>query len=339
MNINRTRPVAGVLTLLALAGSLAACGSSTKRASGTAGTASGAASSNLTRVSVGNFPNSALTLPYAVAEDQGFFKAAGLDVQTVPSTSGPALVSALIGGTTQIAVQVPPNAFPAMQQGEPLLALPPYGRLDLDIVTPSSSGIAGIKSLAGKKIGVTARGAFTETFARYVLQQNGVDPTNVTFIAVGALATQEVALRNHEIDATVLSSDTTAAATAHGINLTTLASSLNGTAGPLGQIGLQSFWATTKGYRSSHPQVVDEFCTAMNRSVSWLDNNANRNAGSQDIATLLNVPVAVANQVWDNVHTAWSPTIDNTRWSANAKLIAGSATAVPMSQFVAASCG
>src|SRR6516162_2967174 len=268
MNL-KTRSVAGILCALSLSATLAACSSggssttSTPSAAASSPSATAAASSSapaLTTVSVGNFPTSALTLPYAIAQDQGYFTAAGLNVQTVAATSGPALASELVGGTTQIAVEVPPNAFPVMQQGEPLVALPPYGKLDLAIVTPDGSGVTSLKSLVGKKIGVTQRGAFTEKFAQYILQTQGINPNSVTFVAVGALPTQEVALRNHVIDATVLSSDAIAAVTAHGIKVTTLASSLAGTAGQLGAIGLQSFWATTTGYQTSHPTVVKAFC-------------------------------------------------------------------------------
>jgi NitT/TauT family transport system substrate-binding protein len=253
--------------------------------------------------------------------------------------SGPALVSDLIGGTTQIAVEVPPNAFPAMQQGEPMIALPPYGRLDLALVTPASSGITNIRSLAGKTIGVTARGAFTETFARYVLQADGVNPGSVTFVAVGALPTQEAALDHHAIDASVFSSDAIAAAGAHGIDLRVLAGSLEGTAGALGNIGLQSFWATLKGYQSSHPTVVHAFCTAMSRAVTFLENNSNRDAGLKSIEALLGVPAPTAGQVWDTVHLAWSTSLTQARWSANVSLILGKTTSLPFGKFVSSSCG
>jgi NitT/TauT family transport system substrate-binding protein len=344
----RIRSVVGILGVLSLGATLAACssgGSSSSTSSSVSSSAAASASSSaasqgsaLTTVTVGNFPTSALTLPFAIAQDRGYFKDAGLNVQTVSATSGPVLASELIGGTTQIAVEVPPNAFPAMQQGEPMVALPPYGRLDLALVTPNGSGVTSLKSLAGKRIGVTQRGAFTEKFADYVLQAAGVSPASVTFIAVGALATQEAALSNHQIDATVLSSDAIAAFTAHGFTLTTLASSLNGTAGQLGAVGLQSFWATTTGFRTSHPQVVKDFCTAMSRATAFLANNANRSAGLPTIEKLLSVPAPVAGQVWDTVHSAWVTQITATRWGANAKLILGSATALPFGQDVAASC-
>jgi NitT/TauT family transport system substrate-binding protein len=344
----KTRSAAGLLCALSLGATLAACSSggssssSSSSAQGTAGTAasspaaaSSAAAPALTTVSVGNFPTSALTLPFAIAQDQGYFRDAGLNVQTVAATSGPALASELIGGTTQIAVEVPPNAFPVMQQGEPLVALPPFGRLDLAVVAPDGSGITSLKSLVGKKIGVTAVGAFTEKFAQYVLAAQGINPSSVTFVAVGALPTQVVALHNHVIDATVLSSDAIAAVTARGIKLSTLASSLGGTAGQLGAIGLQSFWATTTTYQAAHPTVVKGFCTAMTRATSFLADDANRAAGLPTIEKLLSVPATVAGQVWDTVHAAWASQIAATRWAANVKLILGSPTSLPFGKYVA----
>jgi NitT/TauT family transport system substrate-binding protein len=328
------------LGLAALAVPLAACGSSSTHASARSGTNTQASptGTSLTKVTVGNFPTSALTLPFVIAQDQGFFKAAGLNVQSVMATSGPSLVSGLIGGTTQIAAQVTSNAFPAMQQGEPLVAMGPYGRLDMSIVTPANSGITSVAALQGKKIGVTARGALTENFARYVLTLNGIDPSKVTFIPAGTLLTQQAALRNHVTDAFVSSSDATAAVSAHGTQLRVLASSLNGTAGTLGTVGLQSFWGTTTSYRNSHPAVVNAFCSAMHQSVAWLDNSANRAAGAQDIAKLMNIPTPVAGQVWDNVHTAWATTVTPARWAANAKIILGSPTSIPFQKYVATGC-
>ncbi len=327
------KSVVAFVGVLALGASLVGCGSSQ-------GTATASASkATLANVTVGDFPASALTLPFAIAQDQGYFRAAGLNVQTLMATSGPTLVSGLIGGTTQIAVEVPPNAFPAMQQGEPIVALAPYGRLDLAVVAPSSGGITSLKSLVGKKIGVTALGAFTEKFAQYVLQANGINPSSVTFLAVGALPTQELALQHHEIDASVFSSDAIAAAGAHGINLRVLAGSLEGTAGTLGNVGLQSFWATTSGYQRSHPAVVKGFCTAMTNAVTFLQNDANRSAGVKTIETLLSVPASVAGQVWDTVHLAWSTSVTQAKWNANVSLILGGSASLAFDKFIAPGCG
>ena len=112
-----------------------------------------------------------------------------------------------------------------------------------------------------------------------------------------------------------------------------------GTAGQLGAIGLQSFWATTSGYQASHPTVVKGFCTAMTRATTFLADDSNKSAGVPTIESLLNVPATVAGQVWDTVHAAWATQIAATRWAANVKLITGSATNLPFGKYVASNCG
>jgi NitT/TauT family transport system substrate-binding protein len=225
-----------------------------------------------------------------------------------------------------------------MQQGESVVSLPPYGRLDMAVVAPDGSGITSLKSLVGKKIGVTAVGAFTEKFAQYVLQLNGIDPGSVTFVAVGALPTQVEALKNHAIDATVLSSDAIAAVEAKGVKLDTLASALGGTAGQLGAVGLQSFYATTTSYQASHPAVVKDFCTAMTQATTFLADDANRSTALPTIEKLLGVPAAAAGQVFDTVHAAWAMQVASTKWAANVQLITGSATSLPYSKYVSTGC-
>ena len=98
----KTRPVAGIVCVMALGATLAACSSGSSSSSGSSPVASASGTSALTTVSVGNFPNSALTLPFAIAQDQGYFRDAGLNVQAVSAASGPVLASELIGGSTQM---------------------------------------------------------------------------------------------------------------------------------------------------------------------------------------------------------------------------------------------
>ena len=55
--------------------------------------------------------------------------------------------------------------------------------------------------LKGKKIGVTARGAATEVTMRWMLTKAGVNPDDVTFVAVGAPNTAYGALVSKQVDA------------------------------------------------------------------------------------------------------------------------------------------
>jgi NitT/TauT family transport system substrate-binding protein len=293
----------------------------------------------LEKVSIGNFGNSTLTMPYVIAQEQGFFRDAGLDVQTVVAPSGPELAAGLIGGTTQIATGTPQNIIPAMQQGQKLAAIPSFGRLDLSLVVPTNSAVKDVKSLKGKRVGVTARGSASEKFARTMLQDHGVDPESVTYVAVGPLPAQIAAFSNDAIDASVFSSDATVFSGVNGVKVRTLVDSMKGTAGELGDYGLQSFWVTTKDFGDQHPTIVDGFCQAMNKASTWLADDANRDAAVASITKLTGLPKASASEIWDLQHTSWLPQIDEERWSANVEWILGNADEVPFDDHVVSDCG
>lgn len=63
---------------------------------------------------------------------------------------------------------------------------------------------AFMRDLKGKKIGVTARGAATEIFTRWMLTKAGMNPDDVTFVAVGGPNTAYGALVSKQVDAVMI---------------------------------------------------------------------------------------------------------------------------------------
>jgi NitT/TauT family transport system substrate-binding protein len=280
-------------------------------------------------------------MPLTIAQEQGFFEDAGLEVETVVAPSGPALASALIGGTTQIATGVTQGIFPALAQGQPLRAVAPFGQMDLQLVVPEDSGVKDVADLEGKNIGVTARGAVSETFARTMLKEAGVDPDSVTYVAVGPLPAQIAAFQQGAIDASSFSADATVVAEKQGVELRDLVSTLDGSAGELGDYGMQSFWATTEQYTKEHGDVVDGFCTAMNEAADWYADDANKDAAVQSIMGVTQLPEGSATEIWELQHKEFVPEIDEERWNANVDWILGDggSAKVPFDTFVISDCG
>jgi NitT/TauT family transport system substrate-binding protein len=328
-----------LLSLVAVA--TTACGGAASSATDDSASSDSSGPVTMQKVSVGNFGNSTLTMPYTIAQEQGFFEDAGLEVETVVAPSGPALASALIGGTTQIATGVPQGIFPAMAQGQPLRAVAPYGQMDLQLVVPQASGVKKVADLKGKNIGVTARGAASETFARTMLKEAGVDPDSVTYVAVGPLPAQIAAFQQGSIDASSFSSDATIVAESQGVKLRDLVSTLDGSAGELSDYGLQSFWAATEQYTKEHADVVDGFCTAMNKASEWLADDANKNDAVKSIMTVTKLPEPAATEIWEKQHKEFVTTIDEDRWNSNVDWILGNggAAKVPFDKFVISDCG
>lgn len=325
------RSATTIVGAVALLASLVACGSDT-----TAPTSQ----NGLTTVAIGSMESNSLSFPYTIAQEQGFFHESGLQVETVTATSGPQLTAALIGKSTQIAIGTPENVMGAMSQGQRLVAISPFGHLDMSLVTPVDSGIIDVNSMRGKQIGVVQRGSASEKFARTILSEHGVDPDSVTYVAVGAGATMEPAVRNKKVDATVGATSTAVTMEDHGIKLRTLASPLDGTAGKLGDIGLQTFWTTTREFQQQNSKVLNGFCTAMNKAAAWIADDANRGPGVQSLATLLKIPAESAGRIWDKTHRSWSPKIDEAAWSANVDWVLGSgSTGLPFNENVMPECG
>ncbi|SDD24299.1 ABC transporter substrate-binding protein [Rhodococcus tukisamuensis] len=326
----RSRHLAKVVGALALAATLAACGSSSTAA---------VDSDGLTKLAVGNFSANTLTFPYVIANEQGLFKDEGIVTETVNAKSSAELTATLIGGSTQMAVGTPENVMAAMDQGQGLVAVAPFGKIDMALVVPGDSSITDVKQLAGKQIGVVQRGTFSERFAREILAQNGVDPEGVTYVAVGGGVTMEPALRSGKVDATVAATSSVVLIKSHGLDLKALVNTMDGTAGAVGEYGLQTFWTTTDAFKQANPDVVQGFCRAMAKATNWIADDVNRDAGMRSLEKLLDVSTENAGHIWDQVHTSWSTSIAAEQWQKNIEMTLGAgSTAVPFADHVDTSC-
>ena len=87
------RKIASLFTACAVLMTAAACGSGDDSSSGGDG-----------EIKVGSFPGTIFTYPLTVAEKKGFFVDEDLEVKLVDGKSGPEILSAMIGGSTDIRI-------------------------------------------------------------------------------------------------------------------------------------------------------------------------------------------------------------------------------------------
>ncbi|MCW5770410.1 MAG: ABC transporter substrate-binding protein [Rhodospirillaceae bacterium] len=149
-------------------------------------------------------PNTLVTTLVEVAVERGFFKEVGIDASTVTVAHGPAAVTALASGTVDVATNAP-EVFMALAgkgqsvkliagQTKQLGVLVARPGLTLPAAFPES-----VRSLKGKKIGVTALSSATQYLAITMIAAGGLSADEVSFVAVGTGATQ--ALVNSVVDA------------------------------------------------------------------------------------------------------------------------------------------
>jgi NitT/TauT family transport system substrate-binding protein len=135
------------------------------------------------------------------ALDNGLFKREGLDVVVSRYAGSTTAIRALLSGDADVVETGGDTAFSAMENGAPVdILLSPVAR-STDVVV-ARAPIATLADLKGKRFAVSAPGSPGDVLGRLLLQKNGVDPSQVQFVALGAPADRIRALLGGKVDAT-----------------------------------------------------------------------------------------------------------------------------------------
>ena len=218
-----------------------------------------------------------------VAMANGFDKKHGIEVKPVTVASGADLARGTISGDISIALNSPPNVIALLDQGVDVVA---FGKtltasnFDLivrsDVATPNSdSGWQGtLKDLAGKRIGVVARGVAAEDIIKSMFKAAGVDPDKQSYIATGLAPTTIAALTNKQIDAAFNVEPTISLAIQQGLGRSPFA--LRRGDGPDNLRWPGVIATTLRDYAKKNPEVLKGFIETYEESVKWVNDPANK---------------------------------------------------------------
>lgn len=143
-------------------------------------------------------------LPLTIAEQLGYFKAEGLDVEISDFAGGARALQAVVGGSADVVSGAYEHTINLQNKGQMFQAFVLQGRAPQIALGVSSKTMANYRTVAdlrGKKIGVTAPGSSTNMMANLVLSRAGLKAGDVSFIGVGTSAGALTALRSGQIDA------------------------------------------------------------------------------------------------------------------------------------------
>ncbi|VWX63604.1 NitT/TauT family transport system substrate-binding protein [Burkholderiales bacterium 8X] len=143
-------------------------------------------------------------LPLTIAEQLGYFKAEGLDVEISDFAGGARALQAVVGGSADVCAGAYEHTINLQSKNQFYQAFVLAGRapqIAVGVSTKNMSGYSGIADLRGKKIGVSAPGSSTNMVANLVLSRGGLKASDVSFIGVGVSAGALTALRSGQIDA------------------------------------------------------------------------------------------------------------------------------------------
>jgi NitT/TauT family transport system substrate-binding protein len=171
-----------------------------------------------TNFTVGFSAFSSAFMPAFVADQSGYFSHEGVGVRLVFFQSGVNLMQSVIAGDAHIGMGSVPELVTAVNAGARIRAVWGISNL-MPFAVISRPHIRSFSDLKGKKIAVSSRGSLSEFLMTYVLKNKGIDPREVTYLAVGGVPTRFAAIQSGAVDASLISSAHFERAKQSGLNL------------------------------------------------------------------------------------------------------------------------
>lgn len=221
-------------------------------------------------------------LPLTIAEQLGYFKDEGLQVEISDFAGGAKALQALVGGSADVVSGAYEHTISMQVKGQPIKAFVLQGRAPQIVLGVSNKTMPDYKSLAdlkGKKVGVTAPGSSTNMMVNFVLAKAGLKPTDVSIIGVGASSGALAALRSGQIDAIAnLDPVISMLEQKNEIKVVADTRTLRDTNTVFGGPMPAATLYTTEAFLQKNPQTAQALTNAMVRALKWI-----QKAGPSDI--------------------------------------------------------
>lgn len=143
-------------------------------------------------------------LPAKLAEQLGYYKAEGLNVELQNEPAGVDAETQLIAGQVQGVVGFYDHTIDMQAQGQNMQSVVQFSRAPGEVILVSTKNAAGVKSmkdLKGQTIGVTGLGSSTSFLSQYLMVKNRVPLGQFSLLAVGAGNTFIAAMEQNQIQA------------------------------------------------------------------------------------------------------------------------------------------
>jgi len=223
-----------------------------------------------------------------VAQEQGFFKKRGFEVEFVPTNSSGNNPPAMVAGSVQVGGPTMPTILQANDAGLDIVVFaggtvyPLAGDM---LIARQGSGIEKTTDLKGKRVGVPGLGALLHVMLRRNLKANGIDPDSVRYVEIGFPQAGD-ALKSGQIDAYPSQAPFTARILQSGAGYE-VANWLKAT--PDGTLTV--VYAATRKWATENKKIIDAWRDAMREANEFV--KTHRDEMNQAIGTYTKLPAAV----------------------------------------------
>lgn len=209
------------------------------------------------------------------AKEMGFFARHGLDVDVTQNQSTPAIASAVVTGTYDIAYATISTLADAHAKGLPFVAIAP-GVGDIPghpagfIMLPMDGTEKTGKDFNGKTFGTAGLNTLAEYLPRAWIDKHGGDSSTIKFIEM-PFPVQAAAIAAGRVDAAYLTEPfITIAEKNHQ------AKKLTDGSDAIAPRYLSTAWYTTRAWASAHPDLVGKFRSAILETNAWANKNPDK---------------------------------------------------------------
>ena len=221
-------------------------------------------------------------LPLTIAEQLGYFKAEGLEVEISDFAGGSRALQAVVGGSADVVSGAYEHTINLQSKGQKFQAFVLQGRAPAISMGISMKTMPNYKTLAdlkGKKIGISAPGSSTNMVANLILSRAGLKAADVSFIGVGTAAGALTAFRAGQIDAMCnVDPVMTMLEQKNEVRIIADTRTLKGTLDVFGGAMPAGCLYAPVEFVEKNPNTVQALTNAMVRSLKWL-----QTAGPSDI--------------------------------------------------------
>lgn len=207
--------------------------------------------------------------PLFIAQQKGYFKDAGIDIDLSYAQSSAGVIQQLTGHSIDMTVGVGlVDPIRAIDNGAPLAIVrivvqaPPY-----DLV--GDAALKGIKDLKGKIVSIGGPKDITRVYVDNMLKANGLEDKDVDYVYAGFAGARFAALQTKAVSATIVTPPFNYYATAAGFQILGHAVEFNKGLPFLGA-------AVNLGWAKANPGVVARFLAAFDKAVAFFEDPANR---------------------------------------------------------------
>ncbi len=143
-------------------------------------------------------------LPTTLAQELGFYKAEGLDVELQDFQGGAKALQALLGGSADVVSGFYDHTIQMAAEGRALVAFVTmlrYPGLVLVTSPQAATTVNRVEDLKGRIAGVTTAGSSSQMFLTFLLTRHGVPVDTVSVTSIGSAATAIAAVEHGKVDA------------------------------------------------------------------------------------------------------------------------------------------